>query len=267
MSRTRNRFLAALAILSLFAVQTASAGTMRLGVNSSLSQVTVSLNVLSGLLNLGLGTATLSGPQPPVPPTVPFPNNLGYLGDVVAGANVPVQLTNYGAGAAGNSLALSTGNIPFVGSLSVGLNVPVFDIETGVWLPSSASSGMATFDFSGVNLGIKAGDFTYSGSGLVLGIIGSGTINFGSSILNGDLAPGTTAKLTLGAGPPSNQLVTLEVPINTTANVLPGLIGFGLSGRVVFTGVRIPEPSTMALGLVALLSMAPTVVRRVRRRG
>lgn len=237
---------------------------MSLAVDSSQSSLTISLEVLGGILNPSLGTLTLSGAAPAVPPVLPpaNPNTLGFLGDIQALANVPGQLTSFGGGGSGTNLSFSTGNIPFVGSLSLGLSVPIFTLDVGSFLPSSSMSGMATYDFGGVDFDIEAGQFTYAGTGLVLGIIGNGVIDFGLNLLSSDLAPGTTAKLTLGPGPPSNQPVTLEVPINATAGLIPGIFDIGLSGRVVFTGVRVPEPSTWALLVLGLGVLAPAARRR-----
>lgn len=256
--------LAAVAVAALCAAP-ARAGTMRLAVDSSQSSLTISVNVLNNLLNLNLGTATLSGPTPANPPVLPppTPNTLGFLGDIQALANVPGQLTSFGGGAAGTNLSISTGNIPFVGSLTLGLNVPIFTLDTGSYLPTSSMSGMATYDWSGVDFDVEAGQFTYSGSGLLLGIIGNGAINFGLNLLNSDLGSGTLAKLTLGPGPPSNQLVTLEVPINSSAGLIPGVLDLGFSGKVVFTGIRVPEPSTWALLIVGLGALVPVARRRL----
>lgn len=267
MHRLNNRFsatlLAAIAGLA-FCANASRAGTMLLAVDSNLSNVSISLDVLNGVLSPTLGTVTLSGAAPAAPPVLPpgSPNTLGFLGDIQALANVPGLLTSYGGGASGTNLSFSTGTIPFVGSLTVGLNVPIFTLDTGPFAPTSSMPGMAFYDFGGVDFDVEAGQFSYAGTGLVLGLLGSGTIDFGLNLLSSDLAAGTMAKLTLGAGPPSNQAVTLEVPINSTADLLPGVLGLGFSGTLVFTGIRVPEPGTWALLVLGTVGLMPCLRRR-----
>ncbi len=245
----------------------ARGGALNLAVDSSQSSLSIGLNVLSGLLNLPLGNVTLSGAAPGIPGVLPpgSPNTTGFLGEVTKFGGIPGVLDDYGAGAFGTSLSISTGNIPFVGSFTAGLNVPGFQLDTGTFSPISAALNTATYNVGGLGLDITAGNFTYSGSGLLLGVLGSGTINFGINLLNGALAPNTQALLTLGPGPPSNQPATLRVPVNTSANLLGGLIGLSMQGTIVFTGVSVPEPGTWALLITGVVGFLPLARRRARR--
>ncbi|MGD9647874.1 MAG: PEP-CTERM sorting domain-containing protein [Pirellulales bacterium] len=271
--------------LLLAAATSTQAGPLNLAVDSNLSSFSAQLQFVGAVpllppivLNTPALGATLSGAAPGFA-TIP-PATTGYLGKVaIAGSlpGTPGTLENYGGGFDFTNIVetLDGPDIPIIGSGSVTLKLtaPHVDIVPGGPYPAiTPLVGTADYDFSGLELDVSGGSFSYSSSGY-LDFLGSDTINFLPSLFSVNLPAGSIGSIQLGAGPPSNQLVTLTIPLAMTVPLydvgnthLGATINAIFSGELVLIGISVPEPGTVVLLGIGIVSAIPVVRRRMKRR-
>lgn len=283
-TRTYVHFFGALTALSaVLSAVPARASLLTLGVDSADSSVSISLQAAASVLgqtfsiNSPAINATPSGAAP-APNTIP-PATTGFLGQVLisgSGPGTPGQLTNQGGGfdLSNNSTTI---NGPTIlgqnGSVTLGLIAPHINIgATGFGLPLASAPGTGTYDASGLPLTVNGGTFSYSSTGY-LNFIGSGSINFLSNLVTLNLPAGAHAQLTLGAGPPNAEPVTLTIPLAMTVPLFAtgnSLLGASLNaivgGTLVLTGVvNVPEPGSIILLMIGVVAAVPFVLKRIRR--
>lgn len=228
------------AILAVSGV--ASAKPIAWQIDSNLSFLSLKLTTLSGAVT-GEAKATMTG---------------GGTADL-DNANV-LSLLGGNAALSDEQLNLSLG---FLGNVAAGLQSLGVGLPTGVFNPVGN-----TYDLGGGALIINSGMITYSGSGPVGTLLGTGAFNFNTDPLVFAIPNGIAiASLTVGAGPPNATPVTLDIPLNISTIVTtdPIQIDAALTARIVLTGVRIPEPGTMALMGLGLIGIIPVIRRKLAR--
>jgi hypothetical protein len=285
-ARSYRILTAAVALVALsLTVTSTQAGPINLGVDSNLSSFSIELQFAAAIPVIGpisintpsLG-ATLSGAAPGFA-TIP-PATTGYLGKVAiagAGPGTPGTLENYGGGFNFTDISKTLNGpvLPIVGggSVTLDLKAPHVDIVPGGPYPAIAPIvGTADYDFSGLLLDLSGGTFSYSSTGY-LSFLGSDSINILPNFATVALPPGSIGKIQLGAGPPSNQLVTLTIPLAMTVplyevgdSILGASINAIVAGNLVLTGISVPEPSSVVLLGLGMVGAIPVIRRRLRRR-
>lgn len=260
---TKSKVLVALAAAALVGFASSASALplpFSLEVDSSLSKLTLKLSALSGAAT-GAATTTLSSPSPAdgLDGTIDLAN---YAGNVAGNG----ATTSGGANLSNQTLSISLG---FLGSVDAGLVGVHASIGAGVLnaigpqVPGNPGSN--TYDIGGTSLTLDAGVITYAGAGPIGGLLGSGSINPPIAF---NLPSGTLATVKLGPGPGSRAM-TLTIPVNITTTVVtdPIAVDANLAGQIVFTGVRVPEPGTIALLAIGLVGLVPVVRSRFRKNG
>ncbi|MBX9788062.1 MAG: PEP-CTERM sorting domain-containing protein [Pirellulales bacterium] len=283
---TSRASFAALAVAALLVTGTSTqAGPLNLAVDSGLSSFSIKLQLSAAVpllppivVDSPSLSATLSGAAPGFA-TIP-PATTGYLGKVgIAGSlpGTPGTLENFGGGFNFTDISKTLNGpvIPFVGggSVTLDLKAPHVDIVPGGPYPAiSPVVGSADYDFSGLELDLSGGTFSYSSAGY-LSFLGSDTINFLPNLFSVNLPPGSIGKIALGPGPPENQLVTLTIPLAMTVplydvgnSTLGATLNAIVAGELVLTGISVPEPGSIVLLGLGIVGAIPVLRRHWRRR-
>lgn len=238
----KNLFTVAVFAAVLAVSGVASAKPIAWNIDESLSFLTLKLTTLSGAVT-GQVTVSMSGSG------TADQDNADVLS--LLGGNALLSDA---------TLDLSLG---FLGNIAAGLQSVGVGLPTGVFNPVGN-----TYDLGGGALNLNSGIITYSGSGPVGGLLGTGSFDFNTDPISFPIPNGLAiATLTEGVGPPNATPVTLDIPLNVSTIVTtdPIQVDAALTARIVLTGVRIPEPGTMALMGLGLIGIIPVVRRRLAR--
>lgn len=250
--------IAAVAMLGFASSASALPLPFSLEIDSSVSKLTLTVSALGGAAT-GAVTTTLSS-------AANASDGLdGEIDLADAANNIPgAGSTNTGGATLTNEkLTISLG---FLGGVDAGLVDVHAAIGAGILNeigPQIAGNpGSNTYDIGGTQLTLDAGAITYSGTGPVGGTLGSGSID---PPIGFALPAGTKAIVQMGPGPNSrNMTLTIPVNVQTTVTTDPIAIDASLVGQIVFTGVRVPEPGTIALLVIGMIGLVP-VARRYRK--
>jgi hypothetical protein len=242
---------AAIAALALTSV--AQAKHIDLSVNASASTINIVVSALSGLAT-GSSVASFTGLQPAQ----------GLDGDLQDIGGDPSQLTianNPGQGAFLSNTSINVGGGLAVASLT---NVHATIGSGGPFAGSGGGADNSDFDLGGTGLTLDNGVLVANVP--LFGI--ATTLDFFVAPASFTLPPATIANAKLGAGPPTNQPVTLTIPVNIVTALTSGTATIAtvtLNGSIVLTGIRIPEPGTFALLGLGLMGLVPILRNRLRK--